>query len=153
MSERFQVYTLNPDEIVDRVGASDRLTPRLFPEGGGMKQFVTGPNLEFRGGHTKLSDGQGFDTFFWYDEFWVIRQGSGHVVATDRATGEVTEVDLGGNDTVFIGKGAHLKVNATSSEPWVFFYVAIPASKQEAPWLAHMTAQDIEDVRKREEYS
>ena len=153
MSERFQVYSLNPDEIVDSLGATDRLTPKLFPQGGGMKRFVTHPGLEFRAGHTKLNPGQGFKTFFWYDEFWVVRRGRGRLVAVDRVTGEEESVELGDSDTVFFGKGIHARAEAIGDEPWVFFYIAIPASKKEAPWLAKMTEEDLEDVRLREEYS
>jgi len=153
MTDRFQVYRLDPDDIVDQVGALGRLTPQLFPAGGGMKRFVTDPDLGFRAGHTKILKGRSFDTYFWYDEFWVIRHGSGRVVATDRATGEQTTVDLAPSDTVFLAKGIHIRAEGTSDEPWVFFYVAIPASKKDGPWLAYMTADDIADVRKREEYT
>lgn len=152
MNDRFQVYRLDPAEIVDQVGASDRLTPKLFPHGGGMKRFVTAEDLAFRGGHTKLNKGQGFDTFFWYDEFWVMRQGTGTVHVTDRITGDEETVELGPTDTVFYGKGVRVRSEATSDEPWVFFYVAMPASKKEAPWLAYMTPEDIADVRAREEF-
>ena len=153
MSDRFKVYRLNPDEIIDEVGAADRLTPKLFPKGGGMKRFVTHPGLEFRAGHTKLSPGQGLKTFFWYDEFWVVRRGQGRLDATDRISGETESVELGPSDTVFFGKGVHARAEAIGDEPLVFFYVALPASKKDAAWLAVMTPEDIEDVRLREEYS
>ncbi len=152
MNERFAVYRLDPADIVDEVGASDRLTPKLFPQGGGMKRFVTHPGLEFRAGHTKLNPGQGFKTFFWYDEFWVVRRGGGRLTVTDRISGEEETVDLEASDTVYFGKGVHARAEAVGNEPWVFFYVAIPASKKDAPWLAAMTDEDVEDVRLRDEF-
>jgi hypothetical protein len=150
--DKFQIYELNDSEIVDAIGDPERLLPDLFKDGGGMKRFVTDPLLGFRAGHTKLSKGQGFDTYFWYDEFWVMRHGRGEAVATDRTTGEQSTYQLGPKDTVYIARGCHVTGRGISDEPWVFFYVAIPASKRDATWLAHMTPQDIEDVRKREEY-
>jgi len=150
--DRFLVYQVNPDDVADKVGDPNQLLPRLFHDGGGMKRFVTDPLLRFRAGHTKLSKGQGFDTFFWYDEFWVGRAGRGEAIVTDRATGEVATYQLGPKDTVYIARGCHIKGRGVSDEPWLFFYVAIPASKLDASYLAHMTQQDIEDVRKREEY-
>jgi mannose-6-phosphate isomerase-like protein (cupin superfamily) len=152
VSDRVRVYSLDADDMVERVGAPDWFAPRLSRGGGWAKLFVTDPNLDYATGHIKLSRGNGFETFFWYDEFFVVRQGRGRVVATDRISGEETTVEVGSADTVFVAKGVHIRVEGVSDEPWVVFWVAFPAPKKDEHWLARMMQQDIGDVRKRDEY-
>ncbi len=38
------------------------------------------------------------------------------------------------------------------SEKVLFLYVAVPASIRDARWLAHMTPEDLGDVRVRQEF-
>ena len=38
------------------------------------------------------------------------------------------------------------------SEKVLFLYVAVPASTKDARWLAYMTAEDLSDVRVRQEF-
>lgn len=130
----------------------ERLLPNLFGEGSGMYRFVTAEDLSFRAGFTRVAPGQGFKTFFWYDEFWVILRGKGRIKAVDRVSGREETLVLTPEDAFFIGKGT--QITAESVDPkqaFGFFYIALPASKKEAPWLAKMTAEDIEDIRGRAE--
>jgi ethanolamine utilization protein EutQ (cupin superfamily) len=120
-----------------------------------MRRFVTDRNLDFRAGYTRVIPGQGIKTFFWYDEFWVTLEGNAHVTATDRPTGEVFERDLTPHNIVFIPSGTHIdmKVDPGAEQPFLFFYIAIPASSKHAHWLAAMTPEDVEDLRIRNEHT
>jgi hypothetical protein len=42
---------------------------------------------------------------------------------------------------------------ASASQPLLFFYIAIPASSKHAPWIASMTPEDLEDIRRRQEHT
>ena len=149
----FETYSLREEDIRVRVDDPQRLIPKTFAQGGGMYRFITAPDLSHRGGFTKLTLGQGFKSFFWYDEYWFVIQGRSRVVATDRASGLVTERPLKARDAVFIGAGTHIHHECTSSdEPLIFMYIAVPASKRDARWLASMLPEDANDVRAREEY-
>jgi hypothetical protein len=136
-------------------GGPNRTIPGIFGEGSGMRRFVTDRNLDFRAGYTKVVPSQGVKTFFWYDEFWVTLEGQAHVTATDRPTGEVIDRDLKPHDIVFIPSGTHIdmKVAPDAGQPFLFFYIAIPASNKHAHWLAAMTPEDVEDVRIRNEHT
>jgi len=149
----FESYSLNEADIKVSEGDTGRLIPHTFKRGGGMYRFITAPDLSHRAGFTKLSKGEGFSSYFWYDEYWLLLQGRSRVVATDRATGERREVELHARDAVFVGTGTHVVHECISDdEPTLFMYVAVPASKKDGKWLAHMTDDDIQDVRDREEY-
>jgi mannose-6-phosphate isomerase-like protein (cupin superfamily) len=117
-----------------------------------LKRFVTAPNLSYRAGFARLEETTGFESFYWYDEFWCVIQGKGEVTTINRATSEKQNWNLESRDIFFIPKGDWVSIRASSKEPLVFFYCAIPAASLDAPWLAHMTKEDIFDVVKRREY-
>jgi mannose-6-phosphate isomerase-like protein (cupin superfamily) len=130
----------------------ERLLPKLFGEGSGMHRFVTAEDHAYRAGFTRVAPGQGFETFFWYDEFWIILRGKGRVKAVDRISGLEENLELTPDDAFFIGKGTHISAEAVDpDQAFCFMYIAIPASKKEAAWLANMTPEDVEDVRIRVE--
>jgi mannose-6-phosphate isomerase-like protein (cupin superfamily) len=148
----FQVISATADQVD---GGPNRTIPRIFGDGSGMRRFVTDRDLDFRAGYTKVLPSQGIRTFFWYDEFWVTLEGVGQVTATDRPSGQVIEQTLNPHDLVFIPAGTHIdmKVPGNSNVPFLFFYIAIPASNKHAHWLAAMTPEDVEDVRIRNEHT
>lgn len=149
----FETYSLREEDIKTKPGESGRLIPGTFKRGGGMYRFITAPDLSHRGGFTKLSKGEGFSSYFWYDEYWLMLQGRSRVVATDRSNGQRREVEIQARDAVFIGTGTHVVHECLSDgEPTIFMYVAVPASKKDGRWLAHVTPEDIQDVRDREEF-
>ncbi len=117
-----------------------------------LKRFVTADDLSYRAGYARMVEGSFFESFYWYDEFWCVVAGKGKAKTINRATGEEKETELEAKDLFFISKGEWLKTTGVSEEPFVFFYCAIPAASKDAPWLAFMTKDDIEDVKKREEY-
>jgi len=117
-----------------------------------LKRFVTAEDLTYRAGFARMETGTTFESFYWYDEFWCIIEGKGRVECINRASGEKTEWSLGPRDLFFVSRGEWIKPTAVSTEPFLFFYCAIPAASKDAPWLAHMTDADIYDVRKREEF-
>ena len=148
----FEVISAVADEIE---GGPNRTIPGIFGEGSGMRRFVTARDLDFRAGYTRVQPSQGVKTFFWYDEFWVTLEGEGNVTATDRPSGQVIERVLKPHDLVFIPSGTHidLKIASDAAHPFLFFYIAIPASNKHAHWLAAMTPEDVEDVRIRNEHT
>lgn len=133
----------------------DRTLPGLFRPGSGMRRFVTAPDLAYRAGYTRVSAGQGFKTFFWYDEFWVVLEGTGNVRAVDRLSGAVWDETLAPHDLVYIPAGTHITLEVPEAREGhiLFFYIAIPASAKHAPWLASMTPEDIEDIKVRAEHT
>jgi mannose-6-phosphate isomerase-like protein (cupin superfamily) len=149
----FETYSLRAEDIKVELSDEDRLIPNTFKRGGGMYRFITAPDLSHRAGFTSFTKGQGFSSYFWYDEYWLMVQGRSRVTATDRSTGEKTVVEISARDVVFIGTGTHIEHECISDdEPTLFLYVAVPASKRDGKWLAHMTPEDIQDVRDREEF-
>lgn len=120
--------------------------------GANLKRFVTAEDLNYRAGFARFEEGKVIESFYWYDEFWCILEGEGKVKTVNRASGEEKEWDLKPKELFFISKGEWIQAIALSKEPFVFFYCAIPASAKDAPWLAHMTKDDIDDVKKREEF-
>jgi mannose-6-phosphate isomerase-like protein (cupin superfamily) len=136
-------------------GGDGRTLPKLFKPGSGMRRFVVAPDLAYRAGFTKVAPGQGFKTFFWYDEFWVVIEGGARVTAVDRPTGKTTTEPLETHDCVFIPAGTHITVEhpKDASRPLLFFYIAIPASSKHAAWMASMTPEDLEDIRVRQEHT
>lgn len=145
-------YSFNEDDILT-YPHPDRLIPKTFPRGGGMYRFVTAEDLSFRAGFTKLSKGEYVRGYFWYDEIWLVMRGTGLVKTIERPSTEEQVNELKPDDAFYIPKGTHVYFECTSEDqPLVFMYVAIPASKKEGFWLAHMLPEDIQDVRDREEY-
>jgi ethanolamine utilization protein EutQ (cupin superfamily) len=118
-----------------------------------MHRFVTADDLSFRAGFTKLNKGEYVKGYFWYDELWLVMRGKGQVKTVERPSTKEQVNDLKSEDAFYIPKGTHVYVEGTSEDgPLIFMYVAIPASKKDGFWLAHMLPQDIQDVRDREEY-
>ncbi|MCC7105734.1 MAG: hypothetical protein IT307_11365, partial [Chloroflexi bacterium] len=140
-------------ELVD--GGESRTLPDLFKPGSGMRRFVVAPDGAYRAGYTKIQPGQGFKTFFWYDEFWVVLEGGADLTAIDRPSGTTFDEHLDSHDLVFIPSGTQvtLKHPDNAADPLLFFYIAIPASSKHAPWLATMTTEDIEDIKVRHEHT
>lgn len=117
-----------------------------------LKRFVTSKDLSYRAGYFRMEEGTSFKSYYWYDELWCILEGEGRVKTVNRASGEEREWKLGAKDLFFISKGEWIRPTAISKEPFIFFYCAIPAASKDSPWIAHMTKEDFNDVRKRKEY-
>jgi mannose-6-phosphate isomerase-like protein (cupin superfamily) len=117
-----------------------------------LKRFVTAKDLSYRAGYFRMEQNASFDSYYWYDEFWCILEGEGKVDTVNRASREEKEWVLRAKDLFFISKGEWIRAEALSKEPFVFFYCAIPAASRDSHWLAHITQEDIRDVRKREEF-
>ena len=148
---RFQKITANADEVDTGDG---RTIPGLFEAGSGMRRFVTDRNLDYRAGYTKVPQGQGFKTFFWYDEFWVVLEGHARVHALDRPTEKTWDEEIGVRDLVYIPSGTKVTLRVPKSDPYVlFFYIALPASNKHARWMSYMKPEDLEDIRARGEYT
>ncbi len=134
-------------------GGDSRTLPHLFKAGSGMKRFVVAPDLAYRAGFTKVLPGQGFKTFFWYDEFWVSIEGEADVIALDRPTGTKVEEKLTPHKYVFIPAGTHITLQNNTDKIFLFTYIAVPSSNKYTPWMAYMTPEDIEDIRVRDEHT
>lgn len=128
------------------------MLPRLFGTdmSANLKRFVTAEDLSYRAGCIRMEKGTSFQSFYWYDEVWCILEGEGRVKTVNRASGEEREWNLKAKDLFFMSKGEWIQTTVVSETPFVFFYCAIPASAKDSPWLAHMTQQDINDVRRRD---
>jgi len=117
-----------------------------------LKRFVTAEDLSYRAGYARMEKDSFFESFYWYDEFWCVISGRGHVKTVNRSSGKEQELELVVKDLFFVSKGEWIKTTGLSEESFVFFYCAIPAASKDAPWLAFMTENDINDVKKRKEY-
>jgi mannose-6-phosphate isomerase-like protein (cupin superfamily) len=148
----FQKIPIRADHVE---GGEGRTLPGLFKAGSGMRRFIVPPDLAYRAGFTRVAPGQGFKTFFWYDEFWVVVQGGARVTAVDRPTKTTITETVDTHDCVFIPAGTHITVDhpQSASQPLLFFYIAIPASSKHASWIASMTPEDLEDIRRRQEHT
>jgi mannose-6-phosphate isomerase-like protein (cupin superfamily) len=148
----FQKVPIRADHVDSGPG---RTLPHLFEPGSGMRRFIVAPDLAYRAGFTKVAPGQGFKTFFWYDEFWVVIQGGARVTAVDRPTNTTMTESLETHDCVFIPAGTHIAVDhpKSASQPLLFYYIAIPASSKHASWIASMKPEDLEDIRRRQEHT
>ena len=134
----------------------NRTLPNVFKPGSGMRRFLKSPDLAYRAGYTKIAADSGIKTFFWYDEFWVILEGSAKVTAVDRPTGQTMKETLEAHDLVYIPAGTHITVDDVQKSGVghiLFFYIALPASNKHAAWLASMTPGDLEDIRIRQEHT
>jgi mannose-6-phosphate isomerase-like protein (cupin superfamily) len=130
----------------------DQLLPKLFGKTGGMKRFAVADDEGLRAGFTKILKGAGFNTFFWYDEIWYVIDGKMDVKAVTRSTGATDNLSLEGGDAFYIPTGTHITTKVLSDRI-VFLYVAVPASIKTGRWLAHMTPEDIQDVKSRAEFN
>jgi hypothetical protein len=141
----FEKYSFRESDIREQVMPDGTVKKR-------MHRFVTAPDLSHRGGFTRITKDTPYRSFLWYDEYWCVFQGTGNVVATDRASGEQKAVTIQARDAIFVGMGTHLAAECTSDEPLLFMYVAVPVSMKVGKWLAHVTPDDIADVRSRMEF-
>lgn len=143
-------YSVKEEDIP--LSGPDQLLPKLFGTTGGMKRFAVAEDERLRAGFTKVLKNAGFKTYFWYDEIWYVIDGKMDVTAVDRATKKVTNLTLEGRDAFYIPTGTHITTKVVSDR-LVFMYIAVPSSSKDGRWLAHMTPEDIEDIRLRNEYS
>ncbi len=146
------VHQLNEAEIIVDTKDSNRLIPNTFPKGGGMRRLVTGEDLSLRAGFTKISKGETIDTYFWYEEIWIVLRGTGELTTFVRPSTEETTSELKPEAFVYYPKGCHAYAECTSNEPLIFLYCAVPASKKEGFWMKHMTPEDMKDIVIREEF-
>ena len=148
-SETFSKYSFREADIV---GGEGRLIPKLFSEGSGMKRFATPEDQSLRAGFTRLRVGQSIKTYFWYKEIWFVISGRGTLDVHDKRTGERTRVGLAPRDALYYPEGVRIELRNDGEEDLYFLYCAVPASRRDAPWLAAMDEEDLNDVRLREEY-
>jgi mannose-6-phosphate isomerase-like protein (cupin superfamily) len=148
-SEAFIHTSFSADEID---GGEERLIPGLFDQGSGMRRFATPEDRALRAGFTRVEDGSGFKTYFWYKEIWYCIQGTAEMTVLDRRTGESTDVTLKAGDATYYPEGVRVTLRNNSGDDFYFLYCAVPASNRDAQWIAAMEPEDIEDVRVRREY-
>jgi mannose-6-phosphate isomerase-like protein (cupin superfamily) len=149
-SEKFSKYSFREEDIV---GNDGRLLPRLFGTGSGMKRFATPEDQALRAGFTRVRPGQAIQTFFWYKEIWFVISGAASMDVLDKRSGERTSVKLAAKDAVYYPEGVRIDLRNDTQEDLYFLYCAVPASRRDAPWLAAMEDEDLNDVRIREEYT
>jgi len=142
-------YTLNEDDIP--LSGPEQLLPAVFGRRGGMKRFAVAEDERLRAGFTRILRGEGFKTYFWYDEVWYIIDGRMDVTAVTRSEKRTERFVLAARDAIYIRTGTHISPRVVS-EKVLFLYVAVPASIRDARWLAHMTPEDLGDVRVRQEF-
>ncbi len=142
-------YSLKEEDIP--LSGPDQLLPKLFGKQGGMKRFAVADDEKLRAGFTKVLKGGGFKTFFWYDEIWFIIDGEMDVTAITRSENKTEKFTAKGRDAFYIPTGTHIST-VVKSDRVLFMYIAVPASSKDGRWLAHLTPQDIEDVKIRNEY-
>jgi mannose-6-phosphate isomerase-like protein (cupin superfamily) len=148
-SEGFTKTSFRRDEID---GGDDRLIPALFEEGSGMRRFATPEDRALRAGFTRVQDGKGFSTYFWYKEIWYVISGTASLSVVDKRTGETSEETLEAGDATYYPEGVRVTLSNTSGDDFYFLYCAVPASNRDAQWLAAMEDEDINDVRVRREF-
>jgi mannose-6-phosphate isomerase-like protein (cupin superfamily) len=148
-SEGFRKYSFRGEDIV---GGEGRLLPRMFSHGSGMKRFATPDDESLRAGFTRVRPGQSIGTFFWYKEIWYVIEGHATLDVHDKRTGERTTVTVAPRDAFYYPEGVRIHLRNGAQEDLYFLYCAVPASRRNAPWLAAMDVEDLEDVRLREEY-
>jgi mannose-6-phosphate isomerase-like protein (cupin superfamily) len=144
----FRKLTLSPDDIVHEEGVAGRLLPDVFIGGGGMLRWVRDDDKRFSAGFTRMPPGGSWATFFWYNEFWIVMKGTGHVVSTNRVTGKTLEETLSPGDAVFIPEGCH--ISARTNEDWTYFWCAVPCGRVCQDWLANLEPSDIDDAQLRD---
>ena len=144
-------YSFKEEDIICYPDAN-RLIPKSFDKGGGMLRFVTGEDQSCRCGFTKIRKGESIRFYCWYEEVWFVMRGEGQTKTIIRPATEEEVWDIKPDDAMYFGKGTHIYVECRSDQPLIFMYFAVPASKKEGRWMAHMLPQDIEDIRVREEF-
>lgn len=149
-SEKFIKYSFKEQDIV---GGEGRLLPKLFGAGSGMRRFATPDDQALRAGFTRVRPGQGFTTFFWYKEIWYVIGGQASMDVHDKRTGEHTTVEIAPKDAFYYPEGVRISLRNDGPDDLYFLYCAVPASRRDAPWLAAMEQEDLEDVRVRQEYT
>lgn len=143
-------YSFNPNDID---GGKDRLLPGLFDEGSGMKRTATPADQSMRAGFTRLCKGQKIAWYFWYKEIWQVIQGDKAVVnAVDKRTGEKMNYTIKPGDFLYFPQGVKVELTNNGDEDFYFLYVAVPASKRDAAWIAAMDEEDLNDIRLRKEF-
>lgn len=96
-----------------------------------MKRFITAKDLSFRAGVNKLNPGERFGDLYWYHEFLVVLQGVGRYTCEgSRWNHETYTFEANPQDIVYVQKGTKWEVECISDVPHVFFYCAVPASRQ-----------------------
>jgi mannose-6-phosphate isomerase-like protein (cupin superfamily) len=148
-SGQFSRYNFDPADI--EIG-DDRLLPNLFAQGGGMKRFADPDDGDLRAGFTRVPAGEGFSTYFWYKEIWYVVEGTAKLDVVDKRTGESESLSVGPRDALYFPEGVRVSLSNDSNDPIHFLYCAVPASRRNAPWLAAMDEQDLDDVRQRREF-
>ncbi|MBJ7601781.1 MAG: cupin domain-containing protein [Candidatus Dormibacteraeota bacterium] len=148
-SEKFIHYSFREEDIV---GGDGRLLPKLFGTGSGMRRFATPQDQALRAGFTRVRPGQGFKTYFWYKEIWYVIGGNATMDVRDKRSGEKQTVKLTAKDAVYYPEGVRIHLRNETDEDFYFLYCAVPASRRDAPWLAAMDEEDLNDVRVRQEY-
>jgi mannose-6-phosphate isomerase-like protein (cupin superfamily) len=148
-SEKFTKYSFREEDIV---GGEGRLLPKLFGSGSGMRRFATPPDQALRAGFTRVRPGQSIKTYFWYKEIWYVIGGSATMDVHDKRTGEKQKVKLAPKDAIYYPEGVRIDLKNDTNSDLYFLYCAVPASRRDAPWLAAMDEEDLNDVRIREEY-
>jgi mannose-6-phosphate isomerase-like protein (cupin superfamily) len=148
-SEAFVKYHFREEDVA---GGDGRLLPKLFEPGSGMKRFATPADMSLRAGFTRVRPEQGIKTYFWYKEIWFVISGSAALDVLDKRTGKSLSTRVEARDALYFPEGVRIDLRNDTSDDLYFLYCAVPASKRDAPWLAVMEAEDIEDVRIREEF-
>ncbi len=149
-SEGFVHYSFKEEDIV---GGEGRLLPKLFNAGSGMRRFATPSDQALRAGFTRVRPGQGIKTYFWYKEIWYVIGGNATLDVFDKRSRKRQTVHLSPRDAVYYPEGVRIDLKNDTDSDLYFLYCAVPASRRDAPWLAAMDQEDINDVRIREEYS
>jgi len=104
-----------------------------FPKIGNlwMKRFVTAGDLSFRAGFAKLHPGDWFEDTYWYHEFFYSVGGKARFFCEgSRWDPSEKTFEATNGDVIYIQKGTKWKLECISDIPYIFFYVAIPASSQ-----------------------
>jgi mannose-6-phosphate isomerase-like protein (cupin superfamily) len=148
-SGTFSRYRFDPDDI--EVG-ENRLLPNLFAAGGGMKRFADPNDGDLRAGFTRVPAGGTISTYFWYKEIWFVVEGNSQLEVIDKRNGTKETLSIGVRDALYFPEGVRITLTNSSDAPIHFLYCAVPASRRDAPWLAAMDDQDLDDVRRRGEY-
>ena len=148
-SDKFSKYAFREEDIV---GGEGRLLPKLFGTGSGMRRFATPEDQALRAGFTRVRPGQAIKTFFWYKEIWYVISGNATMDVLDKRTGEKQTMRVSPKDAIYYPEGVRIDLRNDTDQDLYFLYCAVPASRRDAPWLAAMDEEDLQDVRIREEY-
>ena len=113
-------YTLDTKDFV----------PPTFKGGPLLKFFVTAKDLSFRAGWQQSDPGPNRTTF-WYHELLYVQSGKvRYSCEPSRWSTERKTFEAGPGDVIYIQKGTTFTHETISDEPYVSFYVAVPAPSQ-----------------------